>query len=274
METRETMLPPWIVHPHAPESSAAEEYLRAWEKWLGQLSKADSLEYTKRFPMPFTWLTTPAGSGTDIIREAYASGIRASECCTKQKYTREKLQAAWLAGERGTMHYFWGHHPAKDGRLTSSCFSQWWTADFWYEGEKYCCMEQVMMAGKARLFRDEEVRQKIMQSTDPAIIKKLGRQVKGFDQETWNRHKFSLILRGNYCKFTSDPDLRAYLLGTGDEILVEASPYDTIWGIGLAANNEQAADPSQWRGENLLGFALMQVRDEIRKVFDNAVSCM
>ena len=121
-----------------------------------------------------------------------------------------------------------------------------------------------MMAGKARLFDEAETLDKIMASNDPQVIKKLGRQVRNFDETAWNEVKYALIAAGNLCKFSQNPALRDFLLSTGDAILVEASPYDTIWGIGLAAEDPRAKDPSQWRGQNLLGFALMEVRDEIR----------
>lgn len=182
-----------------------------------------------------------------------------------QRYTRAWLTEEYQQGNRRDMRFFWGHQPSMSGRLTVSCFSQWWQGTFEFDGRTFCCMEQVMMAGKARLFHDEETYEAIMHTTDPAAIKKLGRQVKGFDEAIWNEHKFGLILTGNISKFTSTPELQDFLLSTGDDILVEASPYDRIWGIGLAAEDERAQDPVLWQGENLLGNALMQARDEIRK---------
>ena len=121
-----------------------------------------------------------------------------------------------------------------------------------------------MMAGKARLFDDEATLAAIMASDDPKVIKALGRQVQGFDEGAWNEIKYALIVAGNLCKFSQNTPLREFLLSTGDAILVEASPYDRIWGIGLAAEDPLATDPAQWRGQNLLGFALMEVRDQIR----------
>lgn len=160
---------------------------------------------------------------------------------------------------------FWGHTPARDGSITRSCLSQWWTSDFTVDGVRYCCMEQCMMAGKARLFGDQEVLEKIMASSDPHTIKKLGRQVRGFDQAVWEQYRYALVMRGNVCKFSQDPALKQFLLSTGDQILVEASPYDCIWGVGLAAEDPRIHDPRQWRGQNLLGFALTEVRDILRQ---------
>ena len=123
------------------------------------------------------------------------------------------------------------------------------------------------------MFEDEETARKILESDDPQKIKKLGRQVRNFDDQTWNEIKYSLVLNGNYNKFTHSDELRRFLLSTGDSVLVEASPYDCIWGIGLGADSDDAQDPRKWRGENLLGFALMEVRDEIRKVYANEALC-
>lgn len=130
-----------------------------------------------------------------------------------------------------------------------------------------------MMAQKAELFGDEEIHKEIMQSSDPKQIKALGRKVRNFDETVWNKVKYSIVLNGNFMKFTQNAELREFLLSTGDDILVEASPYDAIWGIRMSANDENAENPMKWRGQNLLGFALMEVRDEIRRVWANAGLC-
>ena len=123
------------------------------------------------------------------------------------------------------------------------------------------------MLGKAKLFQDKAVIEQLRASTDPKEIKALGRTVRNFDQKLWDAFKYPLVLTGNYNKFVQNAKLRNFLLSTGDSILVEASPYDRIWGIGLSANDPRAKDPQQWLGRNLLGFALMEVRDEIRRTY-------
>ncbi len=117
-----------------------------------------------------------------------------------------------------------------------------------------------MMAGKARLFRDEEAAERIVAVDHPGEAKRLGRQVRGFDQAAWEEARFGIVVDGNVAKFGQNPDLRAFLLGTGERVLVEASPRDRVWGIGLGARNEDAERPDRWRGLNLLGFALMEAR--------------
>lgn len=121
-----------------------------------------------------------------------------------------------------------------------------------------------MMAQKARLFEDEKIFHQVVSCSSPAETKKLGRLVENFDNLLWDRHKYSLVKQGNYHKFSQHPDLQEYLLNTGDRVLVEASPVDRIWGIGLAKSDENIYNPANWKGENLLGFALMEVRDELK----------
>lgn len=162
--------------------------------------------------------------------------------------------------------FFWGHQPSKDGVITKSCFSQWWLADFVVAGLTYRSAEHWMMAEKARLFDDERTLARILAAQSPAEAKKLGREIQGFVPEVWETHKFEIVKTGNRHKFEQHRDLAAFLLSTHDRVLVEASPVDTIWGIGLAADAPDAANPARWQGPNLLGFALMEVRDQLRNL--------
>ena len=109
----------------------------------------------------------------------------------------------------------------------------------------------------------------IMKIKNPKEMKALGKKVKNFDQEVWDKVKYSIVLTGNYYKFSQNENLRDFLILTKNRILVEASPLDTIWGIGLGKDNEKVYNPNRWRGNNLLGFALMEIRDEIRNVYKN-----
>lgn len=100
--------------------------------------------------------------------------------------------------------------------------------------------------------------------TTPEILKQLGREVQHFDAEVWDAHKFDIVVKGNLAKFGQNPDLRKYLLNTGERILVEASPFDRIWGVGMREDDKDILHPQKWFGLNLLGFALMVVRDELK----------
>ncbi|RMI30207.1 NADAR family protein [Nocardia stercoris] len=158
---------------------------------------------------------------------------------------------------------FWGHQPQRDGSIGSGALSQWWPCRFELDGVEYASAEQWMMAAKARLFGDEAAVAPILAARTPAEAKALGRKVRGFDENRWAAECFELVVRGNVAKFGQDSALRDYLLGTGQRVLVEASPRDRIWGIGLSATDPAATDPGQWRGSNLLGFALMEARQRL-----------
>lgn len=174
------------------------------------------------------------------------------------------MDREWLMKHRDEMPeilLFYGHKTTDE--ITETCLSQWYPCEFEAEGTKYTSAEQYMMAEKARLFGDEEIRAQILKTSDPAICKKLGRKVRNFNQEKWNKNRENIARKGNFYKFSQNAKLREFLLSTGDKILVEASPRDRIWGIGMGKSNPDALDPAKWRGRNLLGFSIMSVRKKI-----------
>ena len=141
--------------------------------------------------------------------------------------------------------------------------SQWHPSVFKHEFE-YRTAEHWMMAQKAVLFGDTDAFEKILVVSSPKEAKDLGRLVKGFDKDIWDSRCFDIVFRGNMLKFGQNPELKKHLLDTGDQILVEASPYDKVWGIGLGQDDSRAVNPAQWEGKNLLGQVLMVVRHELR----------
>lgn len=168
------------------------------------------------------------------------------------------------AGAKIKYLHFWGHRPRPDGRVGASCLSQWWPSPFVVDGVTYATAEHWMMAAKARLFEDQEAEHRVLAAGSPAQAKNVGRLVRGFDEQTWRRERFGIVVEGSVHKFAAHEGLREFLLNTGDRVLVEASPMDRVWGIGLAADDEAAGDPERWRGPNLLGFALMEARHHLR----------
>ncbi|WP_042386764.1 NADAR family protein [Streptacidiphilus melanogenes] len=181
----------------------------------------------------------------------------------EQARSREELAALVAAGARPKWLMFWGHQPQRDGSVGQGALSQWWPCRFTVDGAWYTSAEHWMMAAKARLFGDEASVPLILAARTPAEAKVLGRKVSGFVEERWAAERFELVVRGNVAKFGQDPALRQYLLGTGRRVLVEASPLDRVWGIGLGVANDAATDPKRWRGLNLLGFALMEARERL-----------
>lgn len=162
-----------------------------------------------------------------------------------------------MSSERFT--FFWG----RSGE--TSYLSNWYISDFEFKGHVFHSGEQMFMWQKAILFGDKEIAETILQTpvttfSDNKKIKNLGRMVKNFDEETWSEHREDLIYEGLLEKFRQNESLKSKLLSTGDTIIVEASPYDRVWGIGLSRYDYDALDPSKWRGLNLLGEVLMRVR--------------
>lgn len=181
------------------------------------------------------------------------------------RYTRQIIEQQYISGKKMKYLFFWGHRKSNDGVVTSSCLSQWWQQSFVINGISYPTAEHYMMAEKARLFNDKNAEMKILASDSPGNAKQVGKEVIGFDQQIWEKNRMQIVIKGNFEKFNQNPELKAYLLNTKNRILVEASPVDTIWGIGLDRMSEFATIPVKWRGENLLGFALMEVRDHLNK---------
>jgi len=174
--------------------------------------------------------------------------------------TVAELTEAIARGAHPTFLFFWGHTPKSSGVVDASCLSNWFPAPFTVDGTSYATTEHYMMAGKARLFGDDGVRGEILHAASPAEAKELGRKVAHFNEETWTQHRFQIVVEGNLAKFSQHPAMRDFLLATKDKVIVEAAPRDRIWGIGMGREHENAQKPDQWRGLNLLGFALMEVR--------------
>lgn len=176
---------------------------------------------------------------------------------------RAQLVEMMLSGFRPKFLFFWGHRIPANGNITKSCFSQWYPAAFEIGGIHYPTAEHFMMAEKARLFNDPVMEEKILTTKNPALAKKYGRLVEGYNDQTWKQHCFDTVARGNIAKFSQNNDLGNFLKKTGTRVIVEASPVDQVWGIGLDEKSKFAGKPDQWRGLNLLGFVLMQVRNKL-----------
>lgn len=147
---------------------------------------------------------------------------------------------------------------------TRSPFSNWHPARFLAEeGIEYNCSEQYMMAEKAKVFGDEVIREMILMSNDPKEQKELGRRVAGFNTEEWGKHTKDVVYRACYHKFTQNPKLMAKLMETSGTLLVEASPYDKVWGIGLSEEDPDRLDPKKWKGTNWLGEVLTKLREDL-----------
>ncbi len=182
------------------------------------------------------------------------------------KYSVDWLQQEHAAGRAAKFLYFWGHSNKLNEPVGKFCFSQWFESPFVVESETFCTAEHWMMVQKARLFGDADIAARVLSARTPGEAKQLGREIVGFDEAIWAGARYEIVRAGNAHKFGQHAALAAYLKQTADRILVEASPVDPVWGIGLAQDDPRAADVNAWQGLNLLGFALMDVRDSLGKV--------
>ncbi len=148
--------------------------------------------------------------------------------------------------------FFWG-----------SEFSNWHPCKFKYKDKNFSNTEQAFMWEKAMYFHDNEIADQIINTSNPRICKELGRKVRNFNAETWMIMSYSIMVSVNMAKYSQNPELKKILLSTGDKTIVEASPYDKIWGIGLYWNTDECLNESNWQGMNLLGKALMEVRSKL-----------
>ena len=142
--------------------------------------------------------------------------------------------------------------------------SNWYPCEFQYHNIIFKSSEQAFMYMKAELFGDEQSMKELINTSDPKLCKEIGRSVFPFDGSMWDRQKEHLMIDVNRYKFQQNPKLAKMLLATGDAILVEASPYDQVWGAGMTA--QQINDPQTLCGKNLLGKALMKVREELANI--------
>lgn len=170
----------------------------------------------------------------------------------------EHLASAVQAGRTFEYLMFFGAEPGP--RLTRACLSNWWEQTFELEGMEWPTVEHYMMYAKARLFGDETRMAQIREAKSPKAAKALGRKVTPYGELSWGAHRYGAVRRACEAKFLQNEELREFLKATEGKVLVEASPWDRVWGIGLRASNPASNDPRTWKGANLLGFVLMDVR--------------
>lgn len=179
------------------------------------------------------------------------------------KYTNQSITQTRTEFTPEDFLFFWGHRNNQDGSIGKGCLSQWYPKAFSHEGKVFATTEHWMMYHKAKLFNDAEAMKRIFLDDSPQIAKQIGRKVRNFDATIWSATAYEVVVEGNLLQFSQHEKLKGFLLSTQQRILVEASPYDQIWGIGMTAEDPRAIKPMEWSGTNYLGFALMEVRDKL-----------
>lgn len=164
------------------------------------------------------------------------------------------------------------HNPDEE----NGYLSNWHRCNFVADGMLFSSMEQFMMYKKAACFGDTDIANKILVTKDVSYIKELGRQVAGYDDNYWGGIRQIIVYQGLLAKFGQNDDLAKMLLQTGDAVLAECAVKDKIWGIGLSMKDDDRLDRQKWKGQNLLGYALMMVRDNLKlrlKTSKNFIHC-
>ena len=268
--TIENPMPPlWLMYPYIGQSSAGwrfgygAEYKWDLTNWLKELSAEDAATWEQMFPPPVFWQEdASAMSGST----AWISVGESEIPIWSNRYNILNLQSK----EDSTKEYaFFLLRRDEEKKLPSDCFNRWYESKFSIETREYWCAEQYVLAQKACIFEDAETFKNVLAAKSTHQISDLVRQVKNFDKVKWNQIAIPVLIYANYQKFIQDHSLLKNLLDTGDQILVQASPNDCIWGNGLSEDDPSAKNPNAWRGQNLLGFALMTVREELRRVCAN-----
>ncbi|MBE1554001.1 NADAR family protein [Sporosarcina limicola] len=274
LDIHKRIAPPWLMYPNIGRYSIGwrmgygESYIIEFGNWFSELNIGEQNNFRQMFPPPKGWLGWYEEDHLDEDIYDNEGGLLWN-VEGKPAYSINWLREKVNHGEKLEYVFFWGHQPSNNGRITESCLSQWWKEGFEVEINSYCCMEQYMMAEKAMIFDDEEMLERILKSDNPKEIKELGRKVNNFNEAVWEEKRYSTVLNGNYAKFLQNPILMQFLLQTENLILVEASPHDQIWGIGMSSDDKAVNNPFEWKGQNLLGFALMEVRDELKRICKN-----
>lgn len=261
------MPPVWMMYPSISEYAIGwrmgygEGYKWDLADWKKTLNEEDQLKYQEMFPHPIFW----RGYDNENYNFENLADYEYKDIQLWNKNGKMKYTFGTISSDAEYL-FFWKPNP---NIVDQSCLGQWQSSYFEVDTDEYTCAEQYMMAEKAKLFEDDGIEAQIMQTAEPKDMKALGKKVRNFDQAIWDKAKYSIVLNGNYYKFAQNKEMRDFLLSTGDQILVEASPLDTIWGIGMTEDDPNANEPAKWRGKNLLGFALMEVRDELRRIYKN-----
>lgn len=151
------------------------------------------------------------------------------------------------------------HNPNEE----NGYLSNWYHSSLNIEGKCFSSMEKYMMYKKACYFQDEEIARQILDVDDVAEIKALGRMVSGYDERLWNGIRQIVVYQGLLAKFMQNPELEEQLKVTGEAVLAECAVRDRIWGIGLSMHDPNRLDPGKWQGQNLLGYTLMMVREQL-----------
>lgn len=148
--------------------------------------------------------------------------------------------------------FFWGGH-----------YSQWAASPFYHDGNYFPTAEHFMMYHKCMAFKDTQRAQMVLDLEGPDQVKAVGRQIEAYTDAVWDAIRFDIVVMGNVLKFSQNPDFFEVMRNDCEKCIVEASPYDRIWGIGRSETDPNLDDVDEWDGLNLLGYAIMEARERL-----------
>lgn len=264
MKGSDWMLPLWIEHSIISRYSIGwrmgygEDYVMKFSNWFDELSNNEKEEYINKYPEPIEWTGWYEDENPEYI---YDGSVLAWDKYKELKYNNEYVKNKHMQNPKECQFLFFSKEPFTEDEFKVS---------FEIDHEEFFCMEQYMLAEKAVLFEDFETRNKITSIKDDYnALLDLDKSIKNYNETIWLKNKYRIILQGYYYKFAQDSTLRKALLKTGDKVIVYANPNDIKWGTGKTLQEHKEDDANLWKGQNLLGYAFMEVRDEIKRVFKN-----
>lgn len=267
------MTPPWLKYPNLSECTIGwrmgygEDYQYQFLDWLDTLDSKQQKQYQALFPYPSFWLYKQWEKRVIADDdEYYIEGVDLWLNHGMMKYNKQQ----YINSPDNHEFVFFGQDSTEN--TDNACLNLWHSLPFSRDIFDYLYIGQYIIAEKAQVFENDELAKQITKTADPQQIMALDKQIKNFNPVIWDKVKYSVALNAYYYKFSQHQALRDFLLSTDDKILVFADPTDDVWGIG-ATQNHNICDILAWRGENLLGFSLMEVRDELRALYQNYQLC-
>ena len=268
--------PPWLAYPFIERMSigwrmgSGESYLDRLRAWQQTLSADDLSTYRSLFPPPVLWAgywdekeSDDDGQADDDERLFFKDEFWVDlwRPAGTPKYTRQMFSL----GQPIDMCVFSMHGD-------NACFALQFEVAFWYHEERGFCVEQLLVAEKAEFMGDSQAAKSVRGAKSLEDVRHIENGIANADRELWDQYQYSVMLNLNWSKFSQNRALRQALLATGEAVLV-CHDSDSVWGTGLAPESPDVRDPQRWSGHNLLGFALMEVRDELRRVFKHEDLC-
>ena len=279
----ECMPPLWLMYPYISEFSIGwtvgygYEYKKDLLSWLNTLDEKKRAEWEELFPPPSFWQNEYQSTGKHTTQWFIKGEVRfplwsdSFESSKNGVFNLSELQNRVKSGQKYEYLFFLMKKKEEKANkeIKTDCFSRWYRSEFHVETETYWCVEQFLTAQKARIFEDHETLKAILSSETSEQLHTLGRSIKNFDKKVWNSVSYSILTNGNYQKFIQNHELMRFLLSSEEKIIAQASMNDKIWGIGLDEKHESATNPCLWTGKNFLGFSLIEIRSELRRICKN-----